>query len=317
MFFETFNNVLTDINVMSYWSALREFARSEIDDIDDQDASLTVSKDNPISSNSLTLSLTWDEEFEDQLLDREEASMLPTSRRVTVEEGDVHEDSPRIFNGLTDSIEFDGHIDSITLKESSMMVDYPFVVTYRLSQTGDITRLGADVLQELESLGSENSSDFSVSDVVECEVVYSDFDTNEVSSVDAYVRTDSPWEYLSDVESNEEIAEKIDDSESFRSSHHCIVPFSVNREELSDSRIKFYEDCMAGFVEESAKTRFSYTLEGESIYVRTGEVKDDDYCIAKPEFEYAEPDGDESVCFWIHADATRILGFNPLSSDSN
>lgn len=301
---------------MSYWSDLKNYARSRIEEIEDQSASLTVSKDDPVNSDTVTLSLTWEKEFEHRL-DDGETRLLPTSRRVTVEEGTVHADTPEIFDTLTRSMKFDGHVDSITLKESSMMVDSPFVVTYGLSQTGNITRRGADVLQELENLGSESNLGFTVSDVVECEVVYSDFDANEVSSVNAYVRTDRPWEYLSNVESNEEIAEKIDDTKSFRSSNNCIVPFSVNREELSDSRIKFYEDHMAGFVEESVKTSFSYTLEGESIYVRTGEVKDDDYCIAKPEFEYREPDGDESVYCWIHADATEILGFNPLSSDSN
>lgn len=317
MLFGTFNSPLNKLLVMGYWADLKHYARSRIEDIDDQSASLTVSKDDPINSDTVTLSLTWEKEFEDRLYDEGGTRLLPTSRQVKVEGGTVHEDTPSIFNTLVRSIEFDGDVDSITLKESSMMVDSPFVATYGLSRTSGITRRGADVLEELEDIGSEDGLDFTLDDIVECGVVYSDFNPNEASSVNAYLRTDRPWEYLANVESSEGIAEKIDDPENFRSSDYCIVPFTANQEGLSDTRTKFCEDQMESFVDEFVNTSFDYTLEGESIYVRTGEVRDEDYCIAKPDFEYDEPDGDESVYCWLHADATEILDSNLLSSDSS
>lgn len=317
MFFGTFNNLLLQSNIMSYWSVLKEYARSEIVDIDDQDASLTVSKQDPTNSNTLELSLTWDKVFENQPLDEEDGRMLPTTRRITVDEGDVHEDSPDIFDTLTESVRFDDHIDHITLKETSMITESPFVVTYGLSESGDITSRGESFLEDLQSLGTKNDLGFTIDDIVEYEVVYSDFETCHVSSVNGYIRTHTPSDYLSNVDSIEDIAGKVDDTEEFRESEEFIVPFSVDREELSVLRTRFYEHYMRTFVNESVDANFNYKLEGESVYVKTGEVTDNDYCVTKPEFEYTEPNGDESVYFWLHADATEVLGFNLSSSDPN
>jgi len=283
---------------------MKSFAKSEIEDIENQKASLSISKYNPTDSDVLTLSLTWDEEFEEPFHD--DKVVLPTSRKINVDEGSVRDISTDIFPKLVNKIDFNGTIDSITLKQNNILIG--------LSRLGQITERGDSILNQIVNVSKGYNVNFTKDNIVESNVAYSDSNVCEVFSVDAYIRTKSPSEYLSNVNSYADTVEKIDDSRDFIDSDYYIVPFSLSREHLSDTHINKYEDHMKSFVDDYLSTDFTYELEGGSIYIMSGAINDSDYCIARPHFGYTKPDANQNVRCWLHTDTTKVLDLTLTSS---
>lgn len=294
--------------IMDYWVELKTLCENEIDKPVTGNSTLTVTKEKHFADNMFDLSLIWSEPSNDDLAG--ETYPLPVSRSVRVMSDRLNQKIPDMFRSFRNRVDFTGTVESISLRENTdqknEFISSSFALCFDLDRLQPTSLLGSTCLDYTVELGEEKDLHFSSDQVVDSQIIYSDFEECTVSSVNARIRTKNPEKFFEDVDTMNEIRDRLNDAE-IDAADSYVVPFVLNREDIPPVYRTLLEDTLRSFVESNLSTSLDYVLEGESIYTINGTVRDTDYMFSKPEFAYYDYDEDESIYCRIHVDPEEIV----------